>query len=84
MLKMEVNALTDEFFGFLQFDDGIKLDAEGNIAKINKKPFEADKMYKTLWPLSMRNNTEPKATNDALLRYLNATIKKKQPHHECM
>jgi 2',3'-cyclic-nucleotide 2'-phosphodiesterase (5'-nucleotidase family) len=71
-----------DFFGFLQFDDGIKLDAEGNVVKINNKPFEADKVYKTLWPLSMRDNTEPKATNDALLRYLNATIKKKKPHHE--
>jgi len=82
-LKILILPVVEEFFGFLQFDDGIKLDAEGNVTKINNKPFEADKIYKTLWPISMRNNTEPKATNDPLLRYLNATIKKKKPHHEC-
>lgn len=37
--------------GYLQYDDGVKIDKEGNITEIGGEPFDADKMYRAVMSL---------------------------------
>lgn len=69
--------------GFLQADDGVKLDHNHHVTHIVNKPIDPDHLYTILLPRDLKENTNPSINNQPLFDYIQTLPKKQRPKHEC-